>query len=64
MKGVLKARVKTITDEIKITTAKAIASMIDDSELNDNHILPNIFDEKVVSTIEKAIIETVKKGLK
>lgn len=62
MKGVLKARVQTITDEIKITTAKAIASLIDDAELNENHILPSIFDQTVVSTIEKAIIETVKKG--
>lgn len=62
MKGVLKAKIKTITDEIKLTTAKAIASMVKDDDINAENILPNIFNKDVVLTIEESIIKTVKKG--
>lgn len=62
MKGVLKAKIKTITDEIKLTTAKAIASMVKDDDINEENILPNIFNKDVVLTIEESIIKTVKKG--
>ena len=64
MKGVLNTHIKIITDDIKLTTAKAIASMVSENALTDENILPNIFDKSVVSTIEKAIINTVKKDLK
>ena len=61
MKGVLKAKVKRITQPIKIATAKAIASMVKPSEREKGRLLPDIFDKKVVTTIEKAILETIKK---
>ncbi len=61
MKGVLKSRVKTISDDIKIASAKAIACMVDDLTLNEDNILPNIFNKDVVKEIEKAILKTIKK---
>ncbi|MFP4478575.1 MAG: NADP-dependent malic enzyme [Candidatus Izemoplasmatales bacterium] len=61
MKGVLKSRVKTISDDIKIASAKAIACMVDDLALNEDNILPNIFNKDVVKEIEKAILKTIKK---
>lgn len=64
MKAVLKSNIKLISDDIKITTAKAIASMVKDQDLNEENILPNIFDIEVVSTIDKAITQLIKKGLK
>lgn len=62
MKGVLSSKIKTITDQVKIVTAKAIASMVKEDELSAHHILPNIFDKNLVSTIEKAIKDQIKKG--
>ena len=62
MKGVLSSKIKTITDQVKIVTAKAIASMVKEDELSVHHILPNIFDKNLVSTIEKAIKDQIKKG--
>jgi len=60
MKGILKSKIRNITDELKITTAKAIANLVPENECSENHILPNIFDKKVVNAIESAIYKTVK----
>ncbi|MFW5889155.1 MAG: NAD(P)-dependent malic enzyme [Bacillota bacterium] len=55
MKAVIDNRIKNINDDIKITTAKAIASLVSDDELNDEFILPDIFNKKVVKNIVEAI---------
>lgn len=55
MKAVIENRIKTITDEIKIITAKAIANLVKDEELSEDFILPDIFDKRVVKSIVNAI---------
>ncbi|MFO7969507.1 MAG: NAD(P)-dependent malic enzyme [Bacillota bacterium] len=55
MKAVIENRIKTITDEIKIITAKAIAKLVKDEELSEDFILPDIFDKRVVKSIVNAI---------
>jgi malate dehydrogenase (oxaloacetate-decarboxylating) len=62
MKGVLKAKLRNITDDIKVTTAKAIANLVPDNALSTKHILPNIFDKNVVKAIETSIYKTEKKA--
>jgi malate dehydrogenase (oxaloacetate-decarboxylating) len=54
-KGVLKSRAKKITDDMKIAAAYALASLIDDSELYEEYIIPSIFDRRVVDTISDAV---------
>lgn len=54
-KGALECR-KQITDNMKIATAKAIANMISDSEINENNILPQPFAKGVAENVAKAII--------
>jgi len=61
MKGVLKAKLRNITDDIKVTTAKAIANLVPDNALSANHILPNIFDKNVVKAIETSIYKIEKR---
>ncbi|QWB99914.1 NADP-dependent malic enzyme [Mycoplasmatota bacterium] len=61
MKGVLKSKVKTIHDDIKIAAAKAIAQMVPSESLSEENILPNIFNKAVVKEIENAILSTIKK---
>jgi malate dehydrogenase (oxaloacetate-decarboxylating) len=61
-KGALQARAKQITENMKLTAAKAIANLIKDEELRDDYIIPSPFDMRVVDVVSKAIIEEVRLG--
>ena len=54
-RGALDSRVSQITDEMEIAAAKALAKVIKPSELNENYIIPRIFDRRVVKKIAKSI---------
>ncbi|MDO4535044.1 MAG: NADP-dependent malic enzyme [Clostridium perfringens] len=56
-RGLLKARIKEITDDMKLDVAKAIANLISDEELDEDYILPSVFNEDVVKAVEDAIIK-------
>ncbi len=54
-KGALEGRATQITDEMKPATAKAIAGLVSDEELNENNILPEAFDPRVADVVSKAV---------
>lgn len=54
-KGVLESRVRFIDDEIKICAAKNIANIIPEDELNDDYIIPSVFNENVSNEVAKAV---------
>lgn len=56
-RGALDCRATTINEEMKLAAAKAIASVITDDELNEQYIIPSIFNEKVVTSVRHAVIE-------
>lgn len=59
-KGALEGRARQITEEMKLAAALAIASLVPDSELKEDNILPEPFDPRVsdvVSTAVKAHID-------
>ena len=59
-KGALEGHAKQITEEMKLAAAEAIAGLVSESELHDEHIMPEAFDPrmaKVVSTAVKAHIK-------
>lgn len=60
-KGALSARAPQITEAMKLTASKAIASLIQDHELCDDYIIPSAFDPRVVEVVSQAIIDHVKK---
>lgn len=63
-KGILAIRGKEIVDEMKIESAKAIANLIDDSELNEENIVPSVFNEEVCKVVSQAIINVgIKLGM-
>jgi malate dehydrogenase (oxaloacetate-decarboxylating) len=62
MKGALKARARSITDEMKMVACKTLASLIEDKDLNEENILPNIFDKRVPEVIAQAVYNAVKKA--
>jgi len=54
-RGLLDSRARTVNEEIKLSAAKAIASMVDEKELSEDYIVPSIFDRKVVSAVASAV---------
>lgn len=58
-KGVLEGRATQITEEMKLATANAIASLVSDEELNENNILPEAFDSRVADVVSKAVKELI-----
>lgn len=54
-KGALEGRASQITEEMKLAAANAIASLVPDEELNENNIMPEAFDPKVVQAVAEAV---------
>lgn len=59
-KGALAVRAKEITEEMKMASARAIAAIITDDELNTENIIPNPFDERVADAVAKAVADTAR----
>ncbi|MEI3338698.1 MAG: NADP-dependent malic enzyme [Eubacterium sp.] len=58
-KGALEGRAEQITDEMKLIAANAVASLVSDNELNEDHILPEAFDERVADVVSAAVKKCV-----
>lgn len=58
-KGALEGRATTITEDMKLATAKAIAGLVPDEELNENNILPEAFDPRVADVVSRAVKELI-----
>jgi malate dehydrogenase (oxaloacetate-decarboxylating) len=54
-RGALDVRATTINEEMKLAAAQAIAAGVSDSELNEDYIIPNIFDLSVVRRVAKEV---------
>ena len=61
-KGALKVRASQINEEMKLAAAYALASLISEDELNDENIIVDVFDPRVVEreseAVAKAAIES------
>ena len=63
-RGALDARASEINEEMKRAAAFAIASLVSDSELCGEYIIPKAFDERVGKAVAKAVYdEAVKTGV-
>ncbi len=63
-RGTLDVRASDINDEMKISAANAIASLISDEELNENYVIPAAFDKRVGKAVSKAVSQTaIKLGI-
>jgi len=61
-KGALKVRASQINEKMKLAAAYALASLISDEELNDENVIVNAFDPRVVEResepVAKAAVES------
>ena len=60
-RGALDVRAADINDEMKVAAAYAIASLVDESELNAEYILPHAFDPRIKDTVAAAVAEAARK---
>lgn len=60
-RGALDVRAKQITENMKIAAAYAIASLVDDSKLKPDYILPYAFDERIKDAVACAVADAARK---
>ncbi len=61
-RGALDCRAKEINEEMKVAASYAIASLVDESELCEDYILPKAFDKRVGKTVAEAVIAAARKS--
>lgn len=54
-KGALEGRASQITEEMKLSAAEAIASLVSEEELRDDNIMPQAFDPRVAQVVAEAV---------
>ena len=60
-RGAVDVRAKEINDEMKVAAAYAIAGLIPENELREDHIIPSALDEKVAKAVAKAVADAARK---
>ena len=61
-RGALDCRAKEINEDMKVAASYAIASLVDESELCEDYILPKAFDKRVGKTVAEAVIAAARKS--
>ncbi|HEX3909591.1 MAG TPA: NAD-dependent malic enzyme [Solirubrobacteraceae bacterium] len=56
-RGALDVRAQTITEEMKMAAAHAIADTVDESELREDYIIPSVFNRDVAPAVAKAVAD-------
>lgn len=56
-RGVLDCRASDINEEMKLAAAEAIASTIGEEELNEDYIIPGVFNDQIVPKVREAVMK-------
>ncbi len=56
-RGALDVRARSITEQMKMAAATAIAAIVDDQELRDDYIIPSVFNRDVAPAVAAAVAE-------
>ena len=54
-RGALNCRASAITTNMYLQAAKAIAALVEDTDLDREHIIPSVFDSRVSSAVAQAV---------
>ena len=54
-RGALDARARSITEDMKMAAAKAIAAIVPDDELREDYIIPSVFNRDVAVAVAQAV---------
>ncbi len=56
-RGALDCRAATINEEMKLAAAGAIAAIVADDELNEQYIVPSVFNKRIGRAVSRAVVE-------
>ncbi len=56
-RGALDVRAPSITEAMKMAAARAIADIVDESELSEDYIIPSVFNRDVAPAVAAAVAE-------
>lgn len=56
-RGALDCQATTINEEMKLAAAYAIASSVEEDELNEQYIIPSVFNDRVVKLVRNKVIQ-------
>ena len=59
-RGALDCRASQINEEMKVATSRALATLIPDSELNEENIIPSALNKDVARVVAVAVMEAAK----
>ncbi len=57
-RGLLDAQSRTVTEEMLLAAARALAAVVTDEELGPNYIIPSVFHPDVATTVAAAVRES------
>lgn len=57
-RGALDARARKITEEMKVAAVHALADLVDDSELTEEYVVADSFDQRVAPSVAAAVART------
>ncbi len=60
-RGALDVRAPTITEEMKMAAARAIAAIVDENELREDYIIPSVFNRDVAPAVAAAVAEEARR---
>ena len=60
-RGALDARATAITEEMKLAAARGIASVVGDDELDEDYIIPSVFNRDVAREVAAAVAEVAER---
>ena len=61
-RGALDVRAPTITEEMKVAAAHGIASVVADEELDEDYIMPSVFNRDVSREVARAVAEEAERA--
>jgi malate dehydrogenase (oxaloacetate-decarboxylating) len=61
-RGALDARATAITEEMKLAAARGIASVVSDDELDEDYIIPSVFNRDVAREVASAVAEVAERS--
>jgi malate dehydrogenase (oxaloacetate-decarboxylating) len=61
-RGALDARARTISEEMKLAAAEGIASVVQDDELDEDYIMPSVFNRDVTQAVASAVREVAERS--
>jgi malate dehydrogenase (oxaloacetate-decarboxylating) len=61
-RGALDARARTISEDMKLAAAEGIASVVQDDELDEDYIMPSVFNRDVTHAVASAVREVAERS--